>query len=140
MHYEILTNKITLKTRTMNKAQLKLKVMSMKKASTPVNHIYDYLLVQCLLNNNGLVPESVKAVEKITGIIINDVRRMTVIMFYWRTLSMDQRLAKCCNITKYIAKKELGIDPGPAEIINEEQEKLATSLLNAFINLQANKA
>jgi len=121
----------------MNKAQLKLKVTSMKKLSTPVNHIYDYLLVQCLLNNNGLVPESVKAVEKITDIIIKDVRRMTVIMFYWRTLSMEQRLAKCCNITKYIAKKELGIDPGPSEgIRNEEHERraLSVSALQDFIN------
>lgn len=109
----------------------------MKKLSTPVNHIYDYLLVQCLLNNNGLVPESVKAVEKITDIIIKDVRRMTVIMFYWRTLSMEQRLAKCCNITKYIAKKELGIDPGPSEgIRNEEHERraLSVSALQDFIN------
>jgi hypothetical protein len=118
----------------MNKTELKLQVMKMKKSSMPLNHIYDYLLVQCLLNKDGLVPESVKAVERITGIIINDVRLMTCLMFYWRALSMDKRLEKCCNITEYLAKKEMGIDPGPAEgIRDEEHEKKAISMLNDFI-------
>lgn len=118
----------------MNKTELKLKVIRMKKSSMPLNHIYDYLLVQCLLNNDGLVPESVKAVERITGIIINDGKLMICLMFYWRALSMDKRLEKCCNITKYEAKKEMGIDPGPAEgIRNEEHEKKAISMLNDFI-------
>ena len=118
----------------MNKAELKLKVMSMKKSSMPLNYIYDYLLVQCLLNNDGLVPESGKEVERITGIIISDRGLMTCLMFYWRALSMDKRLEKCCNIAKYIAKKEMGIDPGPAEgMRNEEHEKKAMSMLNDFI-------
>lgn len=118
----------------MNKTELRLKVMRMKKSSMPLNHIYDYLLVQCLLNNDGLVPESVNAVERITGIIISDRGLMICLMFYWRALSMDKRLEKCCNITKYEAKKEMGIDPGPAEgIRNEEHEKKAISMLNDFI-------
>lgn len=118
----------------MNKTELKLKVIKMKNSSMPLNYIYDYLLVQCLINNDGLVPESVKAVERITGIIIKDARLMICLMFYWRALSMDKRLEKCCNITKYEAKKEMGIDPGPAEgVRNEEHEKKATSMLNDFI-------
>lgn len=118
----------------MNKTELKLQVMKMKKSSVPLNHIYDYLLVQCLLNNDGLVPESVKEIERITGIIINDVRLMVCLMFYWRALSMDKRLEKCCNITMYLVKKEMGIDPGPAEgIRDKEHEKRFKMMFDEFI-------
>ena len=121
----------------MNKAELKLKVMSMKKSSMPLSYIYDYLLVQCLLNNDSLVPESVKAVEKMTGIIIKDVRLMTCLMFYWRTLNMDQRQDKCYNILMYLSRKELGIETGPVEgIRNEEHEKKALGMLRDFLKLK----
>jgi len=49
---------------------------------------------------------------------------------------MDKRLEKCCNITKYEAQKEMGIDPIPAEgIRDEEHEKRATKMLEEYIQL-----